>query len=173
MRRDEEHRQRSGLVWDNLKADQGCLSFASRRYTAELVNVPTDPDVDGLKWCMETQIEIHGAMYEHPRRCDKIIAEWITHSNEPTCRTFWDHHTKKGCNGNHKRIFEAKLENHQPPWDNWQEMCVSTPSHFNYGHHDHPDICRETVASGPLSRNILLTISYRRTMGYWGLVCIR
>ncbi|KAF9017624.1 hypothetical protein BDZ89DRAFT_960920 [Hymenopellis radicata] len=140
MRRDEEHRKRSGLLWDHLNPDQRCLSLESRRYTL-LINVPMDPEVDGLKWCMETQIEIHGNTYERPWRCvrdDGIIAEWITLSNEPTCKTFWAHHTKKECNGYHKRIFEAKLENHQPPWDNWQEMCISTPSHFNFGHHDYP-----------------------------------
>ncbi|KAF8906408.1 hypothetical protein CPB85DRAFT_877149 [Mucidula mucida] len=156
MWRDEQHRKRSRLFWESLTPDHRCLSFESRKYTAELANIPTEPDVDALKWCMETEINIRGESYAHPRRCvregGKIIAEWITHANEPTCRTYWDQHVKKECHGYHKRIVEAKLENHQQPWDNWEDMCYSTPSHFNFAHYDHPDICFETAHDGIFGR---------------------
>ncbi|KAF9017813.1 hypothetical protein BDZ89DRAFT_1074499 [Hymenopellis radicata] len=139
MRRDEEHRKHSRLVWLDLKPDHRCLSFESRRYTAELANIPVQPDVDELEWrCVRDE--------------GKIIAEWITHTNEPTCRTYWDQHVKKECTGYHKRIVEAKLENHQWPWDNWEDMCYSTPSHFNFAHYDHPDICIEMGHNGIFGR---------------------
>lgn len=69
MWRDEQHRKRSRLIWESLTPDHRCLSFESRKYTAELANIPTEPDVDALKWCMETEINIRGESYAHPRRC--------------------------------------------------------------------------------------------------------
>ncbi len=39
-----------------------------------------------------------------------------------------------------KRI-EAQMGNHQPLWDNWREMCSTTPADYEGHHFDRPDSC--------------------------------
>ncbi|PBK92047.1 hypothetical protein ARMGADRAFT_931396 [Armillaria gallica] len=33
------------------------------------------------------------------------------------------------------------MGNHQPLWDNWREMCSSTPADYEGHHFDRPDSC--------------------------------
>ncbi len=35
--------------------------------------------------------------------------------------------------------------NHQEPWDNWAEMCFSTPADFALQRFEHPDTCENKV----------------------------
>ncbi|PBK66761.1 hypothetical protein ARMSODRAFT_1021185 [Armillaria solidipes] len=151
---DEERRKRAGLVWWDLTAEKRCLGYEKRMYHAELLNVPAREDAQ--TWCMRTSIDIHGITYDHPELCThelvdgavKIIGHWTVSSNEPTCKTWWGNHQKKDCYGSHKRRVEARLFNHQEPWDNWAEMCFSTPSDFAWQSFDHPDTCENKGGDG-------------------------
>ncbi|KAK0184988.1 hypothetical protein F5146DRAFT_1072963 [Armillaria mellea] len=151
---DEERRKHAGLVWGGLTAEKQCLGYEKRMYHAELLNVPAKEDAQA--WCMKTSIDIHGITYDHPERCTrelvddavKTIGHWTVSSNEPTCKTWWGNHQKKDCYGSHKRRVEAHLFNHQPPWDNWAEMCFSTPSDFARQKFDHPDTCENKGRDG-------------------------
>ncbi|KAK0444671.1 hypothetical protein EV421DRAFT_1902742 [Armillaria borealis] len=77
-----------------------------------------------------------------------IVGHWTVTSNEPTCKTWWGDHKKKGCYGSRKMRIEAHLFNHQAPWDNWAEMCFSTPSEFDRKSLAHPDTCENNGMFG-------------------------
>ncbi|CCM02953.1 uncharacterized protein FIBRA_05068 [Fibroporia radiculosa] len=147
MRADQERRERARLYWSDPVAEQRCLGYEMRKYHAELFNIPEGEDTQ--RWCMETSINIHGKTYDHPDICTeeyvdgivKIVAHWTVKGNEPTCRTWWGNHEKKECFGSHQQRVEAHLFNHQEPWDNWAEMCFSTPSDFADQSFAHPDTC--------------------------------
>ncbi|KAK0497507.1 hypothetical protein EDD18DRAFT_156693 [Armillaria luteobubalina] len=116
-------------------------------YQAKLTNIPYEEDA--RSWCMKMAIDIHGITYDHPDFCTQerhygtvsIIGHCTVTSNEPTCKTWWGNHEKKGCHGSHKMRVEARMFNHQEPWDNWAEMCYSTPSQFAWQSFAHPDTC--------------------------------
>ncbi|PBK66823.1 hypothetical protein ARMSODRAFT_1005909 [Armillaria solidipes] len=147
MREDEERRQRAVLTWQDLTPEKRCLGYEKRMYQAKLMNIPYGEDAQG--WCMKTAIDIHGVTYDHPDFCTKerhygtvsIVGHWTVTSNEPTCKTWWGNHEKKGCYGSRKMRVEAYMFNHQEPWDNWAEMCYSTPSQFAWQSFAHPDTC--------------------------------
>ncbi|CCM02948.1 uncharacterized protein FIBRA_05063 [Fibroporia radiculosa] len=149
MHEDEERRIHARLVWKDLIAEKRCLSYEKRMYHAELVNVPVGAAADAPEWCMQTIIDIRGTKFDHPEFCTeeqtdgavKTIGHWTVTGNEPTCRTWWGNYEKKECFGSHKRRVEAHLFNHQEPWDNWSEMCFSTPSDFANQSFAHPDAC--------------------------------
>ncbi|KAK0497517.1 hypothetical protein EDD18DRAFT_1104901 [Armillaria luteobubalina] len=136
MREDEGRRKRAMLTWQDLTPEKRCLSYEKRMYHAKLINIPFGEDAQS--WCMKTAIDIHGVTYDHPDFCTG--GETGT-SNEPTCKTWWGNHEKKGCYGSHKMRVEAHMFNHQSPWDNWAEMCFSTPSEFTGKSFAHPDTC--------------------------------
>ncbi|PBK91801.1 hypothetical protein ARMGADRAFT_993847 [Armillaria gallica] len=147
MREDEEHRKRAGLIWQDLTPEKRCLSYEKRMYQAKLMNIPYGEDAQS--WCMKTAIDIHGVTYDHPDFCTKerqdgavsIVGHWTVTSNEPTCKTWWGNHEKKDCYGSRRMRVEAYMFNHQEPWDNWAEMCYSTPSQFAWQSFAHPDTC--------------------------------
>ncbi|KAK0431987.1 hypothetical protein EV421DRAFT_1742696 [Armillaria borealis] len=151
---DEERRKRAGLVWWDLTPEKRCVGYEKRMYHAELLNVPAEEDAQS--WCMRTSIDIHGITYDHPELCThevvdgavKTIGHWTVSSNEPTCKTWWGNHQKKDCYGSHKRRVDAKMFNHQEPWDNWAEMCFSTPSQFAWQAFAHPDTCENKGKEG-------------------------
>ncbi|KAK0497512.1 hypothetical protein EDD18DRAFT_156976 [Armillaria luteobubalina] len=147
MREDEGRRKRAMLTWQDLTPEKRCLSYEKRMYQAKLINIPFGEDAQS--WCMKTAIDIHGVTYDHPDFCTEerqdgavnIVGHWTVTSNEPTCKTWWGTHEKKGCYGSHKMRVEAHMFNHQEPWDNWAEMCFSTPSEFAWKSFAHPDTC--------------------------------
>ncbi|KAK0207311.1 hypothetical protein IW262DRAFT_657680 [Armillaria fumosa] len=147
LREDEERRKRARLTWQDLTPEQRCLSYEKRMYHAKLINIPNEEDAQS--WCMKTAIDIHGVTYDHPDFCTKemqddavnIVGHWTVTSNEPTCKTWWGNHEKRGCYTSRKMRVEAHMFNHQPPWDNWAEMCFSTPSEFAGKSFAHPDAC--------------------------------
>ncbi|PBK91788.1 hypothetical protein ARMGADRAFT_187603 [Armillaria gallica] len=154
MRQDEEHRKRAGLIWQDLTPEKRCLSYEKRMYQAKLINIPYGEDAQS--WCMKTAIDIHGITYDHPDLCTNerqdgavsIVGHWTVTSNEPTCKTWWGNHKKKGCYGPRKMRVEAHMFNHQEPWDNWAEMCFSTPSEIGWKSFAHPDTCENKGKSG-------------------------
>ncbi|PBK81448.1 hypothetical protein ARMGADRAFT_1091334 [Armillaria gallica] len=147
MREDEERRKRAALTWQDLIPEKRCLSYEERMYQAKLINIPYGEDAQN--WCMKTAIDIHGVTFDHPEFCTEerqdgavsIVGHWTVTSNEPTCKTWWGNHEKKGCSGSRKMRVEAFMFNHQEPWDNWAEMCFSTPSEFARKSFAHPDTC--------------------------------
>ncbi|KAK0457256.1 uncharacterized protein EV420DRAFT_1549675 [Desarmillaria tabescens] len=151
---DEERRKHAGIMWWDLTAEKRCLEYEKRMYHAELLNVPAGEDAQN--WCMKTSIDIHGITYDHPELCTqelvdgavKTIGHWTVKSNEPTCKTWWGNQKKKDCYGSHKRRVEAHMFNHQEPWDNWAEMCFSTPFQFASQSFAHPDTCEEKGKEG-------------------------
>ncbi|KAK0457289.1 uncharacterized protein EV420DRAFT_517511 [Desarmillaria tabescens] len=147
----EGRRKRAGLIWHDLTAEEQCLSYETRMYHADLMNIPYGEDAES--WCMNTAIDIHGVTYDHPDFCTKerqdgairIVGHWTATSNEPTCKTWWGNHKKKGCYGSHKMRVEAQMLNYQGPWDNWAEMCFSTPSEIARKTFAHPDTCEKGI----------------------------
>ncbi|KAF9053554.1 hypothetical protein BDZ89DRAFT_938764 [Hymenopellis radicata] len=153
-RLDTERRLRAYLTWRALTPHQECISYGTRMYEAELMNVPAD--ADGLAWCRDTAIQIHSVNYQRPAYCSratdaqKIMGYWKVVSNEPTCTTFWESFSDNGClaPGSGQRRYEAQLGNHQWPWGNWKEMCSTTPATFNGMHFDSPHMCENRGKRG-------------------------
>ncbi|KAK0501998.1 hypothetical protein EDD18DRAFT_1327873 [Armillaria luteobubalina] len=155
------------LSWIKLTPSIQCLRYSTREYSALLRGVPNDED--GLQWCKEKEITIHGIHFKRPAHCTvdvdnsgdaRVYGHWIVESNEPRCMTTWEDFSDKGCaaKGSHYRVgpfilvllhqsedfskrIEAHMGNHQPPWDNWREMCSTTPMDYEGYHFDHPDRC--------------------------------
>ncbi|KAK0488470.1 hypothetical protein IW261DRAFT_351034 [Armillaria novae-zelandiae] len=176
MREDEEHRKRAALTWQDLTPEKRCLSYEKRMYQAKLINIPYGEDAQS--WCMRTAIDIHGVTYDHPEFCTKerldgavsIVGYWTVTSNEPTCKTWWGNYEKKACYGSRKMRVEAHMFNHQEPWDNWAEMCFSTPSEFAWKSFAHPDTCENKV-SDTLSRGFSTqSFSTGKVWYRWNLV---
>lgn len=70
-RLDKERRLRSHLAWYDLRPDLECISYGTRMYTATLMNVPGE--TDGLGWCQDTFISIHGVDYQRPMFCRRNL----------------------------------------------------------------------------------------------------
>ncbi|PBK59635.1 hypothetical protein ARMSODRAFT_966757 [Armillaria solidipes] len=132
-----------GLTWTELTPSSRCLRYNTREYSALLRGVPSDEDC--LKWCKEKEITIHGIEFKKPAHCTidvdtsgttRVYGHWIVKSNEPHCMTTWEDFRDKGCaaKGSKYRRIEAQMGNHQPLWDNWREMCSTTPADYE-GHH--------------------------------------
>ncbi|KAK0470971.1 hypothetical protein IW261DRAFT_913914 [Armillaria novae-zelandiae] len=97
---------------------------------------------------------INGFSIEKPEYCTddvdnsaptnlRILGHWTVDLNEPSCKTLWENFQDKGCvtNGSKTRRVEAHMGNHQPPWDNWREMCSTTPADYDGHHFDQPSSC--------------------------------
>ncbi|KAK7044507.1 hypothetical protein R3P38DRAFT_2879177 [Favolaschia claudopus] len=145
-KREEEDRTRAQFAWEDLKGNQGCLQYRTKRYTARLANVPRE--YDPVKACTETSVEIHGVKIPSPHQCEDrgcggVFGHWIVDS-EPTCTTHFDHFNDKGCMtaGSRRRRFESHLENLQSG-DNWRDMCSTTPANFRNMHFGGPDTCED------------------------------
>ncbi|KAK0460821.1 hypothetical protein IW261DRAFT_1532829 [Armillaria novae-zelandiae] len=139
-----------GLTWTELTPSIQCLRYSTREYSALLNGVSNDED--SLKWCKEKGITIHRIRFKKPAYCTidvdrsgtaRVYGHWIVESNEPRCMTTWDDFRDKGCaaSGSNYRRIEAHMGNHQPPWDNWREMCSTTPMDYEGYHFDRPDSC--------------------------------
>lgn len=150
IKEEKDRRERAGLVWAHLTMHERCLEYGTRQYHAELLNIPQWEDAH--RWCMETPIKINGFEHDHPDYCTvegssegngQVIAYWTVRSHEPTCMTGWFKLQDKGCGlyGSRQRMFEAMLWNHQAPWDNWREMCSTTPIRFDDHVFDQPISC--------------------------------
>ncbi|KAK0216699.1 hypothetical protein EDD85DRAFT_869944 [Armillaria nabsnona] len=146
-----------GFTWTELTASNRCLRYSTREYSALLRGVPNEEDA--LQWCKEKEIIIHGIYFKKPAHCTidvdksgttRVYGYWIVESSEPSCRTVWEDFRDKGCigKGSHYHRIEARMRNHQPPWDNWREMCSTTPADYGGRHFDRPDSCDWSFYSG-------------------------
>ncbi|KAG7450916.1 uncharacterized protein BT62DRAFT_543820 [Guyanagaster necrorhizus] len=141
-----------GLAWADITPSKRCLRYGTREYSAQLMGVPRGEH--GLRWCKEKEITIHGIDFEKPGYCTvdrdhsvlmkrRFYGHWTVGSNEPSCKTLWENFQDKGCvaKGSMRRRIEAHMGNHQPPRDNWREMCSTTPADYDGRHFDQPDSC--------------------------------
>ncbi|KAK0438482.1 hypothetical protein EV421DRAFT_2021320 [Armillaria borealis] len=160
-----------GLTWTELTPSNRCLRYSTREYSALLRGVPSDKD--GLKWCKMKEITIHRIEFKNPAHCTidvdksgttRAYGHWIVKSNEPRCMTTWEDFRDKarislfslGCaaKGSKYRIsciskrIEAQMGNYQPLWDNWREMCSTTPADYEGHHFDRPDSCERSFFGG-------------------------
>jgi hypothetical protein len=68
----EQERLRASFYWEDLRAEQRCLRYGARRYSARVANVPRE--YDPVQACKETAVEIHGVEIRSPTQCeDKVI----------------------------------------------------------------------------------------------------
>ncbi|EDR01454.1 uncharacterized protein LACBIDRAFT_394934 [Laccaria bicolor S238N-H82] len=122
--------------WEGLKGGEHCLRYATREYTAKLVNTPSG--ADALKTCRETPVGIHEAAL-FPDFCQDlgswggVWGHWVIDFAESDCRTWWGDFEDRGCVDHGStmdtRRFESRLENLREG-DDWQIMCATTPADF-------------------------------------------
>ncbi|KAJ7608736.1 hypothetical protein FB45DRAFT_945810 [Roridomyces roridus] len=144
-RKEAEDRVRARFAWEGLEANEHCLRYGARQYTARLSNVPRG--YDPLKACTETSIEIHGVRIASPHQCEDqgcnvVVGHWTVDSGEPSCATHFSSFSDKGCTakGSGLRRIESRLED-LGAGDDWREMCTTTPADFYQMHFDAPHIC--------------------------------
>ncbi|SJL15958.1 uncharacterized protein ARMOST_19470 [Armillaria ostoyae] len=91
-----------GLSWTELTASNRCLRYSTLEYSALLRGVPNDED--GVQWCKEEKITIHGIDFRKPTHCTidvdksgttRVYGHWVVESNEPSCRTVWENFRDK------------------------------------------------------------------------------
>ncbi|PBK61552.1 hypothetical protein ARMSODRAFT_964932, partial [Armillaria solidipes] len=136
-----------GLTWTELTASNRCLRYGTREYSALLRGVPNDEE--GLQWCKEKEITIHGIYFKKPAHCTIDVDKSGT--TRPRCMTTWEDFRHKGrlflfslgcaTKGSKYRRIEAQMGNHQPLWDDWRTMCSTTPADYEGHHFDQPDSC--------------------------------
>ncbi|KAK0430270.1 hypothetical protein EV421DRAFT_1744267 [Armillaria borealis] len=125
------HRVEQSLNTRSLSAYQStpASSSCTRQYSALLRGIPNDKDC--VQCCKEKNIIIHGL--DRHIGTTRVHGHWIVESNERRCMMTWGNFRHKGCaaNGSHYR----------PPWDNWREMCSTTPADYGWHHFDRPYGC--------------------------------
>ncbi|KAJ7795904.1 hypothetical protein B0H14DRAFT_3495369 [Mycena olivaceomarginata] len=142
-KKEEQDRVRAKFYWEDLGADQHCLRYSTRQYTARVANVPRQ--YDPVQACKETAIEINGVKILNPvqcedRGCSGVIGHWMV--ADPSCVTHFDGFADKGCTGpgSGRRLIESRLWNLQGG-DDWRDMCSTTPADFRGLHFEGPDSC--------------------------------
>ncbi|KAJ7207739.1 hypothetical protein C8J57DRAFT_1319649 [Mycena rebaudengoi] len=141
----EQERLRASFYWEDLRAEQRCLRYGARRYSARVANVPRE--YDPVQACKETAVEIHGVEILSPTQCEDkgcggVFGHWTVDYLEPTCKPHFDDFNDKGCTspGSGRRHIESRLWNLQSG-DDWSDMCSTTPATFRGLHFDSPEIC--------------------------------
>ncbi|KAG2038373.1 hypothetical protein BDR03DRAFT_954597 [Suillus americanus] len=130
---EEEERLRLNMFWTDL-ASHTCTTYATREYTARLVNVPSYYN-RRVEACMATPVNIHGI--EHtPKWCEdhgpnNVIGHWEVDQHEPDCASYWTWYKDFGCTslGSGQRRIEHYLDN-IPSGGDWKEFCATTPVSF-------------------------------------------
>ncbi|KAH7906914.1 hypothetical protein BJ138DRAFT_1182787 [Hygrophoropsis aurantiaca] len=148
--KEEDERLRMGMFWADLVGDERCTAYATREYSAHLINLP-DRYPYRVEACMGTPAVIHGVTYKNPSRCFddgyNVYGYWSVDHNEPGCSTFWEYYKDKGCiaDGSGKRRIEQFLAN-VPEEADWQEFCASTPTTIHSREYKSPNHCFRAVS---------------------------
>ena len=71
-RHEEEERQKLHMFWGHVEAHK-CITYATREYTAQLVNLPTTWK-HRLDACEATPLEVHGNSY-FPKTCEDKVGD--------------------------------------------------------------------------------------------------
>ncbi|KAG2343912.1 hypothetical protein BDR05DRAFT_932925 [Suillus weaverae] len=141
---EEEERLRLNMFWTDL-ASHTCTTYATREYTARLVNVPSYYN-RRVEACMATSVMIHGTEYT-PKWCEdhgpnNVIGHWEIDQHEPDCASFWVWYKDFGCisPGSGQRRIEHYLDN-IPSGGDWKEFCATTPASFRGMHFMGAEFC--------------------------------
>ncbi|KAG1831959.1 hypothetical protein DFJ58DRAFT_823591 [Suillus subalutaceus] len=141
---EEEERLRLNMFWTD-PTSHTCTTYATREYTARLVNVPSYYN-RRVEACMATSIKIHGTEYT-PKWCEdhgpnNVTAHWEVDQHEPDCASYWIWYKDFGCTspGSGQRRIEHYLEN-IPSGGDWKEFCATTPVSFRGMHFTGAQIC--------------------------------
>ncbi|KAG1851954.1 hypothetical protein F4604DRAFT_1806505 [Suillus subluteus] len=141
---EEEERLRLNMFWTD-PTSHTCTTYATREYTARLVNVPSYYN-RRVEACMATPIKIHGVEYM-PKWCEDhgpnyVTGHWEVDQNEPDCASYWTWYKDFGCTspGSGQRLIEHYLEN-IPSGGDWKEFCATTPVSFRGMHFTGAQIC--------------------------------
>ncbi|KAG2038375.1 hypothetical protein BDR03DRAFT_1091227 [Suillus americanus] len=144
QKHEEEERLRLNMFWTNL-ASHTCTTYATREYTARLVNVPSYYN-RRVEACMATPIKIHGTEYM-PKWCEdygpnNVIGHWEVDQHEPDCAPYWSWYKDFGCvsPGSGQRRIEHYLEN-LPLGGDWKEFCATAPVSFRGMHFIGAEFC--------------------------------
>ncbi|KAF8645451.1 hypothetical protein AX16_007815 [Volvariella volvacea WC 439] len=145
QREEEEERRKRTLHWDEVKPDEHCLQYKTRRYSASLW-VPNG--LDGHKYCLTTPIEILGVNYTGPLWCEEVErGRWRGHwdvPSSPDCATFFETYHDKGCTapGSGLYRYEAHLGNLRQG-DDGNIMCSTTPTDLMGHEYSSPHHCAD------------------------------
>jgi hypothetical protein len=141
---EEEERLKMNMFWTDL-ASHSCTTYATREYTARLVNVPSYYN-RRVEACMATPVKIHGTEYT-PKWCEdhgsnNVIGHWEVNQHEPDCASYWSWYKDYGCvsPGSGQRGVEHYLEN-IPSGGDWKEFCATTPVSFRGMHFIGAEFC--------------------------------
>ncbi|KAJ7199542.1 hypothetical protein C8J57DRAFT_457833 [Mycena rebaudengoi] len=160
---EEQERLRATFYWKDLRAEQRCLRYGARRYSARVANVPRE--YDPVQACKETAVEIHGWRYPVRRGArTRAVAVFLDTGrsiiwSRPVNPILMTSMTKAArpqdlveefvfisllmiiaiLNMFHQHI-ESRLWNLQSE-DDWRDMCSTTPANFRGLHLDSPEIC--------------------------------
>ncbi|KAF8647823.1 hypothetical protein AX16_006525 [Volvariella volvacea WC 439] len=142
-REEREEKRKHALHWDEIRPDDQCLQYRTRRYTANL-SVPYG--WDGHKYCLTTPIEILGIIRTEPMWCEEVSrgrwrGHWDIH-DEPDCSTYFENYQDKGCTGPESRLhrYEAHMGN-LLDGDDWRAMCSTTPANLMGREYSSPHHC--------------------------------
>ncbi|KAG2343010.1 hypothetical protein BDR05DRAFT_1000323 [Suillus weaverae] len=140
----EDERLRSNMFWTDLEPHT-CKTYATREYTARLVNVPSYYN-RRVEACMAIPVNIHGAEYT-PKWCEDrgpndVTGHWEVNQHEPDCASYWSWYKDIGCvsPGSGQRRIEHYLEN-LPLEGDWKEFCATTPASFRGMHFMGAEFC--------------------------------
>jgi hypothetical protein len=141
---EEEERLKLNMFWTDL-ASHTCTTYATREYTARLVNVPSYYN-RRVEACMATPVNIRGTEYT-PKWCEdrgsnNVIGHWEVNQHEPDCASYWSWYKDYGCvsPGSGQRGVEHYLEN-IPSGGDWKEFCATTPVSFRGMHFIGAEFC--------------------------------
>jgi hypothetical protein len=142
--KEEEKRKRDAISWSNLTPANQCLRYDTREYTATLSNVPLS--YDARDECAQKVAYLNGKWVTPSYcgaqgQCSSVVGHWIMNENEPACQTVWAGPWDKGCQSPGVRHYHTILDN-MLSWDNWHEMCMTTPGiSINGEFHPSPTKC--------------------------------
>lgn len=69
------------VLWGELQRGERCLGYKTRKYSAQLLNLPFFSN--WMETCKTAQIEIHGRVFDRPQRCERNVS--ITGSISVSC----------------------------------------------------------------------------------------
>ncbi|KAF9046666.1 hypothetical protein BJ165DRAFT_1527740 [Panaeolus papilionaceus] len=139
-----EQRKLDAISWKPLIPANKCLQYNTREYTSILSNVPLA--FDAREVCAQKTVDLHGEQVAPTYcggegQCGVVAGHWIASKDEPSCQTVWAGPWDKGCQSPGTRHYHTYLEN-MLSWDNWHEMCMTTPGVDIRGvYHHSPNKC--------------------------------
>ncbi|KAK7446729.1 hypothetical protein VKT23_014425 [Stygiomarasmius scandens] len=145
--------------WTNIRADDQCSAYDSKRYTAILSGVPKE--LDSLKTCRQVPQEFSG-VEKKPKFCDwddhqdKVVGSWFLGVAE--CRPDLKDIKDYGCierEDGYRRIEGEVVDIGKD--EDWYKLCTTMPYHSN-GETHFPFQCESRTSWGITRRYALYNI---------------